>query len=90
MLEDVKSYFANFDGATNICRTIALWITIVLVVAFVATKVYAAVLAKVSKKHTAEDIAHANGIINGAWRQVLTLWKTPPSARCIFKSQASS
>ena len=30
MLEDVKNYFANFDGTTNICRTVALWVTIAL------------------------------------------------------------
>lgn len=67
MLEDVKNYFANFDGTTNICRTIALWVTIALVIAFVATKVYVAVLGKKSKKYGKDDIARANGLINGAW-----------------------
>ena len=67
MLEDVKNYFANFDGTTNICRTVALWVTIALVIAFITTKVYAAVLERKSKKYSVDDIARTNGIINGAW-----------------------
>lgn len=67
MLNDIKKYFANFDGTTNICRTIALWITIALVVAFAVTKIYLIVLGKVSKTHSAESIANANKLVNGAW-----------------------
>ena len=34
----VTTYFANFDGATNICRTIALWLTLALTAAFTVCK----------------------------------------------------
>lgn len=67
MLEDIKNYFANFNGTTNVCRTIALWISIVLVFAFVATKIYIAVLDKISKKYDKNTLAAATKIINGAW-----------------------
>lgn len=50
MLEDVKTYFANFDGRMNTCRTIALWIAIALVIAFVVTRVYVAVVTKKRKQ----------------------------------------
>ena len=69
MLDDVKNYFADFDGATNICRTVALWITIALVVAFVITKVYIAVLGRRAVKAAdgRTDIDKATRIVNGAW-----------------------
>lgn len=67
MLEDTKRYFSNFDGTANICRTIALWISIALALAFIATKIYFLVLGKVSKKHSAESIANANSLVNSAW-----------------------
>lgn len=67
MLEGTKRYFANFDGTANICRTIALWISIALVIAFAASKIYLLVLGKVSKKHSAESISNAHSLINGAW-----------------------
>lgn len=74
MLEDTKRYFANFDGTSNICRTIALWIAIALVLAFAATKIYFVVLGKVSKKHSAESIANANSLANGAWLAIALLF----------------
>ncbi len=69
MLDDIKNYFADFDGATNICRTVALWITIALVVAFVITKVYIAVLGRRAVKAAdgGTDIDKATRIVNGAW-----------------------
>ena len=69
MLDDIKNYFADFDGATNICRTVALWITIALVVAFVITKVYIAVLGRRAVKAAdgRTDIDKATRIVNGAW-----------------------
>lgn len=67
MLKDIRRYFANFDGATNSCRTIALWISIALVLAFAVTKIYMYVLPKISKKHTSESISEANKILNGIW-----------------------
>ncbi|MDE6401047.1 MAG: energy-coupled thiamine transporter ThiT, partial [Clostridiales bacterium] len=67
MLDDVKNYFANFDGAANVCRTIALWITVTLLIAFVITKVYIAVLGKRSQKYAGADFASATRIVNGAW-----------------------
>lgn len=50
MLQDVKNYFANFDGTTNICRTTALWITLALVLAFVVTKLTVFVVSKKSAR----------------------------------------
>ncbi|MDE6850408.1 MAG: energy-coupled thiamine transporter ThiT [Clostridia bacterium] len=35
---DVKNYFANFDGVTNTCRTVMLYIAIALLLAFVICK----------------------------------------------------
>lgn len=67
MWEDIKNYFANFDGATNVCRTVALWITIALVIAFVVTKVYIAALGKRSQKYGGADLENATRIVNGAW-----------------------
>lgn len=67
MLEDVKNYFANFDGATNICRSVALWVTIALVIAFAVTKTYIAVVGRRKDKHDADTIAKANKLLNGAW-----------------------
>ena len=54
MLEDTKKYFANFDGTTNCCRTIALWITAALLLAFAVTKIYTLILFKKSQKYDAE------------------------------------
>ena len=67
MLEDIKTYFANFDGATNTCRTIALWITIALVVAFVATKLYVVIYAKVTGKYEKPELEKFAKLFNGAW-----------------------
>lgn len=67
MFKDIKNYFANFDGTTNICRTVALWITVALIVAFVITKVYIAVLGKRSKKYDAQTMAQVGHVVNGAW-----------------------
>lgn len=67
MLKDIKNYFANFDGATNACRTVALWVCIVLAVAFVASRLYILVLGKKSKRYGAEELAAASKVVNGAW-----------------------
>ncbi len=67
MLDQIKNYFVNFDGLTDTCRTIALWITIALVVAFVTTKVFLIVLKKRSKKYGEETLVGANSIVNSAW-----------------------
>lgn len=37
-LKDITNYFANFDGATNICRTVFLYVSIALVIAFIVCK----------------------------------------------------
>ena len=39
MMSDAANYFANFSSASNACRTIMLWIAIVLVLAFIAAKI---------------------------------------------------
>lgn len=36
--EGVVNYFANFDGATNACRTVFLWLAITLAIAFIVCK----------------------------------------------------
>lgn len=38
MLKEATVYFANFDGMTNICRTVMLWIALALIVAFLVCK----------------------------------------------------
>ena len=67
MLEDTRRYFANFDGLTNTCRTIALWISLALVIAFAITKIYPLILGKVSKNYNEDQIKAALPIINGIW-----------------------
>ncbi|MCH5165354.1 MAG: energy-coupled thiamine transporter ThiT [Clostridiales bacterium] len=67
MLEDIKYYFANFDDATNACRTIALWITVALVVAFIASKLYVAIYVKATGKYDGGELAKFNKLFNGAW-----------------------
>lgn len=64
MLENIKNYFANFDGATNICRTIALWVTIALVIAFVATRLF---MTLSRKKHDEQAYTAAVKLLNGSW-----------------------
>ena len=66
MLDDIKIYFANFSDATNTCRTIALWVTVALLVAFVATRLYILVIGK-KQKYGAQELAAASKIANGAW-----------------------
>lgn len=70
MLEDTKKYFANFDGTTNCCRTIALWITAALLLAFAVTKIYTLILFKKSQKYDADTAKRINSVINGAWLAV--------------------
>ncbi len=36
--EQVVNYFANFDGTTNVCRTVFLWLAIALAIAFIVCK----------------------------------------------------
>lgn len=38
MWEEVTNYFANFDGTTNTCRTVFLWLAIALAITFIACK----------------------------------------------------
>ena len=66
MLDDFKTYFANFTDATNTCRTIALWVTVALLVAFVATRLYILVIGK-KQRYGAQELAAASKIANGAW-----------------------
>lgn len=66
MWNDVKNYFTNFDGATNACRTVALWVTVALVVAFVACKAYSLVYVK-RKQLDGSTVAAVNSAVNGGW-----------------------
>lgn len=66
MLDDIKNYFANFGDTTDICRTVALWITIALVVAFAATKLFVFVQSKRGKLD-AQILPAVNRTLNGAW-----------------------
>lgn len=65
MLDDVKNYFANFDGATNSCRTVALWVAIAMLVAFIATRAYVVVANK--KSGGGEVATAALRMLNGGW-----------------------
>lgn len=64
MFQDIKNYFANFSDATNACRTVALWVTLALLVAFVATKIFAAVANRKLDEQTATAV---NRTLNGGW-----------------------
>ncbi len=64
MLDDIKNYFANFDGATDSCRTIVLWVTIAMLIAFIATRVY---VVAAGKKSGDEVAAAALRMLNGGW-----------------------
>ncbi|MCH5154077.1 MAG: energy-coupled thiamine transporter ThiT [Clostridiales bacterium] len=64
MLEDITYYFANFEDATKTCRTIALWVTIALVLAFVATRLY---MTLSRKKYDEQSYAAATKLLNGSW-----------------------
>ena len=66
MINDIKTYFANFDGATNTCRTIALWVTIAMLAAFIATRVYIAIAAR---RQSCDSAVHDRAVklVNGGW-----------------------
>lgn len=38
LADNIVNYFANFDGATNTCRTVFLWLVIALAAAFIICK----------------------------------------------------
>lgn len=76
MLNDIKNYFANFDGTTNSCRTIVLWIALALMVAFVTIKVYVFLLKKKSVNYGEEQIAVTNKILNGTMLTVALVFAT--------------
>ncbi|MCM1367939.1 MAG: energy-coupled thiamine transporter ThiT [Roseburia sp.] len=65
MWEDVKNYFANFDGTVNTCRTMALWIAVALIVCFAAIKLYIFAVGK-RRKYDADTLAAANRITTRA------------------------
>lgn len=67
MLQATSRYFANFDGIVNSCRTVALWVTLSLLLAFIITKVQLAILSKISKKYSKEQIKQAGSICNLIW-----------------------
>lgn len=67
MLENIENYFANFADATTTCRTVALWITMALVLAFTVSKLYIAAVGKYSEKYDAAALSGATRILNGAW-----------------------
>ncbi|MDE6029488.1 MAG: energy-coupled thiamine transporter ThiT [Clostridiales bacterium] len=66
MFKEIKNYFANFSDVTNTCRTIALWVTIALLVAFVVTRLYILVARK-KQKYDEATLAAVSKIANGAW-----------------------
>ncbi|MDE7406646.1 MAG: energy-coupled thiamine transporter ThiT [Clostridiales bacterium] len=66
MLNDIKTYFANFTDATNTCRTIALWVTIALLVAFVISRL-CVVVARKKQAYSEEALTAASKMINGGW-----------------------
>lgn len=66
MLDDIKTYFANFTDATNTCRTIALWVTVALLIAFVISRMYI-VIARKKQAYDEGALTAASKIANGAW-----------------------
>lgn len=66
MLDEIKTYFANFSDATNTCRTIALWVTIALLIAFVISRLYI-VVARKKQAYDEGALTAASKMINGAW-----------------------
>lgn len=66
MWKDIVNYFTDFDGLTNSCRTVALWVALALVAAFIGCKAYAAVYVRrrVVDEKTAAAIESA---VNGGW-----------------------
>ncbi|MDE5617144.1 MAG: hypothetical protein K2I78_05075, partial [Clostridia bacterium] len=64
MLKDIKNYFANFDGATNTCRTVVLWIAVALTIAFIISKICIVVLKKKSEKYSEQQLTVANKVLN--------------------------
>ncbi|MDE5561940.1 MAG: energy-coupled thiamine transporter ThiT [Clostridiales bacterium] len=66
MFKEIKNYFANFSDATNTCRTIALWVTIALLVAFVISRLYI-VVARKKQAYDEGALTAASKMINGAW-----------------------
>ena len=66
MFKDIKNYFANFNGTTNACRTVALWVVLAFAVAFIASKIYAFVIFK-KKGYSDEQTALINKTLNGGW-----------------------
>lgn len=66
MLDEIKTYFANFSDATNTCRTIALWVTIALLIAFVISRLCVFVARK-RQAYGEEALTAASKMINGAW-----------------------
>lgn len=67
MLGDIKNYFADFDGTTDACRTIALWISLALVVAYFATRLYVYAHCGSGKRRDVETLADAVESLNGRW-----------------------
>ncbi|MDE5593414.1 MAG: energy-coupled thiamine transporter ThiT [Clostridiales bacterium] len=66
MFKEIKTYFANFSDATNTCRTIALWVTIALLVAFVISRL-CIVVARKKQAYDEEALLAASKLINGGW-----------------------
>lgn len=66
MLDNLVNYFADFDGAVNSCRTVALWICIALLVCFVTSRLYVFSLEK-SGRVSRQELSGAIKIFNGGW-----------------------
>ncbi|MDE6758290.1 MAG: energy-coupled thiamine transporter ThiT [Clostridia bacterium] len=75
MLKDIKNYFANFDGTTNSCRTIFLWIAVALVIAIIASKVIFA-RKKKNANYSEQQLAVANKKLNGGILAVVLVFAT--------------
>ncbi len=67
MWKDLENYFTDFDGTTQACRAIALWITLALVLAFAVGKLYLFILGKKSDKYDAQTLAQSGRLFNLAW-----------------------
>ena len=90
MLNDIKNYFANFNGTTNTCRTVFLWIAVALVIAFIAMKC-GLMLKKKYANYSEEQYLVANRGINKTILAITLVFATAviiTFAACYFSEVA--
>ncbi|MBD5086100.1 MAG: energy-coupled thiamine transporter ThiT [Clostridiales bacterium] len=89
MFNDIKNYFANFNGTTNTCRTIFLWIAVALVIAFIAMK--CGLMLRKKANYSEEQYLVANKAINKTILAITLVFATSviiTFAACYFSEVA--